>query len=113
MITIVLAACPESLRGHLTRWLTEVAPGTFVGKVNSRIRDKLWELVVEECKSGRAIMTFTSRQLEQGYDFRVHNHNWEVIDCEGLKVIHRPTKKRSRKPRAGWSRAGRKRRFGH
>ena len=80
MITIVLAACPESLRGHLTRWLTEVAPGTFVGKVNSRIRDKLWELVVEECKSGRAIMTFTSRQLEQGYDFRVHNHNWEVID---------------------------------
>ena len=108
MITIVLAACPESLRGHLTRWLTEVAPGTFVGKVNSRIRDKLWELVVEECKSGRAIMTFTSRQLEQGYDFRVHNHNWE-----GLKVIHRPTKKRSRKPKAGWSRAGRKRRFGH
>ena len=90
-----------------------MAPGTFVGKVNSRIRDKLWELVVEECKSGRAIMTFTSRQLEQGYDFRVHNHNWEVIDCEGLKVIHRPTKKRSRKPKAGWSRAGRKRRFGH
>jgi len=86
MITIVLAACPESLRGHLTRWLTEVAPGTFVGKVNSRIRDKLWELVVEECKSGRAIMTFTSRQLDtsgQTWHNRLRQHD---ADLQGLDL---------------------------
>lgn len=113
MITIVLSVCPESLRGHLTRWLTEISAGVFVGKVNPRIRDKLWELIENECKTGRAMMTFTSRQLEQGYDFRVHNHDWEVVDCEGLKLIKRTTKKRTnRKPKAGWSRAGRRKRFG-
>ncbi|AKK06792.1 CRISPR-associated protein Cas2 [Corynebacterium mustelae] len=114
MITVVLTACPESLRGHLTRWLSEVSAGVFVGKVNPRIRDKLWGLIVAECKNGRAIMTFTTRDREQGYDFRLHNHDWETVDCEGLVLIKRPSPNHSKpnsKPKPGWSRAGRRKRF--
>ena len=114
MITIVLTACPESLRGHLTRWFSEVSPGVFVGNVNPRIRDRLWELIQSESKRGRAIMTYSSRELEQGYSFKVHNHDWEIADCEGLHLVRRRSKASTvpRKPEKGWSRAGQKRRFG-
>ncbi|KAA8721561.1 type I-E CRISPR-associated endoribonuclease Cas2e [Corynebacterium phocae] len=115
MITLVLSSCPSSLRGHLTRWLTEVSANVFVGKVTPRIREKIWTLVTENLRSGRAIMTFPSRESEQGYDFEVLNHEWEVVDADGLKLVRRPRKTRpsqSDAPKPGWSRAGRKRRFG-
>ncbi|MCS4492460.1 type I-E CRISPR-associated endoribonuclease Cas2e [Corynebacterium sp. ES2715-CONJ3] len=114
MITIVLSSCPPSLRGHLTRWLSEISAGVFVGKVNPRIRDKLWALVTQELGNGRAIMTFTTREYEQGYGFRVHNHEWEIVDVEGVNLVRRPSKARRAqevKPKVGWSRAGRKHRF--
>lgn len=31
MVVLMLTACPEGLRGHLTRWLMEIGPGVFVG----------------------------------------------------------------------------------
>lgn len=113
MITVVLTACPESLRGHLTRWLAEISAGVFVGKVNPRIRDKLWELITAEVKNGRALMTYTTRETEQGYAYRVHRHDWEPQDHEGLLLIHRPNKKKlTTKPKSGWSKASRRRKFG-
>ena len=45
MIVIVLSACPVSLRGDLTKWLLEINPGVFVGRVSARIREKLWARV--------------------------------------------------------------------
>ena len=33
MVVVVLAVVPERLRGHLTRWLMEISPGVYVGKV--------------------------------------------------------------------------------
>jgi CRISPR-associated protein Cas2 len=37
MIVLVVTACPVCLRGHLTRWLLEISPGVFVGKVTTRV----------------------------------------------------------------------------
>ncbi|WP_255360400.1 type I-E CRISPR-associated endoribonuclease Cas2, partial [Frankia sp. EI5c] len=31
MTVIVLIAAPEGLRGHLTRWMIEIAAGVYVG----------------------------------------------------------------------------------
>ena len=52
MVVVVLTACPTGLRGDLTRWFFEVAPGVFVGHVSARVRERLWERIVALVKGG-------------------------------------------------------------
>ena len=113
MVVIILSACPVGLRGHLTRWLLEIAPGVFVGTVTARIRESLWEQVVELSKDGRALMVYPVRG-EQRFTFRVHRHEWEPVDLDGLWLIQRPSEADSARyaPRGGWSKAARRRRAG-
>ncbi|MFC0107840.1 type I-E CRISPR-associated endoribonuclease Cas2e [Kibdelosporangium aridum] len=73
MTVIAVAACPVGLRGHLTRWLPEIAPGVFVGKISARVRTLLWQRVTDMVKTGRAIMVYGADN-EQGLAFKVHAH---------------------------------------
>lgn len=109
MVVLVLTACPAGLRGHVTRWLLEISAGVFVGKVTVRVRDELWNRVVEHVKQGRAIMVF-SRRGDQGLDFRIHRHEWEPVDLDGVRLIRRPSAARAEPRKTGWSLAS-KRRF--
>ncbi len=123
MIVLVLTACPPGLRGFLTRWLMEISAGVFVGKVNARVRELLWERVVEMIGGGRAILVRSVRS-EQGLDVRVHGHHWEPIDLDGVTLMLRPGEQSpsggaghanrvsSDSPgmRAGWSKAAGRRR---
>jgi CRISPR-associated protein Cas2 len=114
MTVIVLAACPPGLRGHLTRWLLEISPGVFVGKVNSRVRDLMWVRVVEMVRTGRAIMVYRADN-EQGLAFEIHQHDWIPIDHESVNLILRPSAASKSGPntrKKGWSNASRRRRFG-
>lgn len=106
MVVLVLTAVPAGLRGHLTRWLLEIAPGVFVGNVSRRVRDELWDRVVELCKDGRALLVESARN-EQRLDFRVHRHDWEPVDFDGLTLIRRPAAPGGRYTgmRPGWSTA--------
>lgn len=109
MVVVVLTACPAGLRGHLTRWLLEISPGVYCGRVGARVRDRLWAQVVEMCKDGRAVMVFTCKG-DQGLDFRVHRHDWEPVDMDGLTLIRRPGAPSAQPPiRPGWSNASRRR----
>jgi len=114
---IVVAACPIGLRGHLTRWLLEISPGVFVGKVSARVRDLMWVRVVEMVSSGRAIMVFSANN-EQGLAFKVHEHSWVPVDHEGVNLMMRPAVTeqegggRAPPRRAGWSTASNRRRYG-
>ncbi len=113
MVVIVLTACPAGLRGFLTRWLLEISAGIFVGKVSARIRDLIWSRILEMAKDGRAIMVY-SANTEQGLDFRVHRHDWEPVDLDGLRLMLRPAVYETETPagglRKGWSSASRSRR---
>lgn len=110
MVVLVLTACPAGLRGHLTRWLLEISPGVFVGQVSARVRDLMWARVLELCKDGRAILVFTAHN-EQGMDFRVHRHDWEVVDIDGLSLMLRPNDSNGEpEMRPGWSNVARARR---
>lgn len=113
MVVVVLTAVPAGLRGHLTRWLLEISPGVFVGRASRRVRDQMWERVVELSKDGRAVMIESSRN-EQRLDFRVHRHDWEPADFDGLNLIRRPSAPAARYTgmRKGWSNASKWRR-GH
>ena len=90
MTVIVLTDCPPSLRGDLTKWLQEVNTNVFVGHLNARVRDQLWERILKNAKSGRITMVFRANN-EQRMDFRVHNTTWEPIDFDGLKLLLRPS----------------------
>lgn len=111
MVVVVLTACPAGLRGHLTRWLLEIASGVFVGRVPKRVRDHLWTRIVELCLDGRAIMVETASG-EQGFTFRVHRHDWEPDDYDGIALIRRPSAPSARYTgmRPGWSLASKYRR---
>lgn len=107
MVVVVLTACPTGLRGFLTRWLLEIAPGVFCGKVSRRVRDEMWDRIVEMSKDGRALMVF-SRRGDQGLDFRVHRHDWQPADFDGVTLIRRPQEGQPPQTmRTGWSRASR------
>lgn len=110
MTVLVLTACPEGLRGHLTRWLMEISAGVFVGHVSARVRSLLWARVVELAKDGRAIMVY-GQQNEQRLAFKVHGHYWEPVDYDGIQLMRRPSASARAPGRPGWSKASR-RRFG-
>lgn len=89
MTIIVLTDCPPRLRGDLTKWLMEINTGVYVGNLNSRVRDALWERVCDHVKSGRATMVYRASN-EQHMQFRVHNTTWESVDFDGLTLMRRP-----------------------
>jgi CRISPR-associated protein Cas2 len=106
VVVLVLTACPVGLRGHLTRWLMEIAPGVFVGHVNARVRDLMWLRVLELLKDGRALMVH-SADNEQGLAYQLHRHEWVPEDFDGLWLMRRPpstgTEPAVPSMRAGWS----------
>lgn len=122
MTVIVVAACPIGLRGHLTRWLLEISPGVFVGKISARVRELMWARVIEMVKTGRAIMVYAANN-EQGLAFQVHDHNWVPVDFEGINLMLRPAPPPEPDPyenqhhdsgqqKRGWSNASKRRRYG-
>ncbi|MEF3322880.1 type I-E CRISPR-associated endoribonuclease Cas2e [Gulosibacter sp. GYB002] len=91
-MTLVLTAVPAGLRGDLTKWLIEISAGVFVGDPGARIREELWQRVVDESVRGRAIMVYNAA-TEQGFTVRTHNHDWQPRDFDGAVLMHRPSKK--------------------
>lgn len=90
MTVVILTAVPPGLRGHLTRWLLEISPGVFVGHVAARVRDLIWDRVVEFVDGGRALMVYTARG-EQRLAFRVHGHDWTPLEFDGVTLMRRQT----------------------
>ncbi|WP_370890671.1 type I-E CRISPR-associated endoribonuclease Cas2e [Janibacter sp. GXQ6167] len=88
MVVLVLTAVPPGLRGHLTRWLLEIAPGVFVGRLGRRVRDELWDRVLEHSGEGRALMVYNAIG-EQGLTFVTHNHDWTPVDLDGVQLMRR------------------------
>ena len=107
MMVLVLSACPQGLRGSLTKWLYEVSSGVFVGNVNARIRTSLWDEIKEQSGTGRAILIWSS-DGEQRMRFAVKGHTWTPVDSDGLTLMRRPAAPQGRyssQMRKGWSRA--------
>lgn len=82
MIVLVLSAVSEGLRGHVSRWLLEISPGVFVGRVNARVRERLWESVKTHIGGGRAVLVFHAPN-EQGLSFLTLGDAWEPADSKG------------------------------
>ncbi|MDR2454630.1 MAG: type I-E CRISPR-associated endoribonuclease Cas2e [Bifidobacteriaceae bacterium] len=86
----MLIAAPAGLRGHLSRWLVEVAAGVFVGNTTRRVRDRFWEVVAQGVRSGQAIMVEPASN-EQGWSVRTAGvDRWQPVEWDGLVLCSRP-----------------------
>ena len=87
MIVIAMDCASEAIRGELTRWFLELKPGVFVGNVNSRIRDLLWERVCSTNKSNGAVMAYSSN-TEQGFALRLTGDpKRKIVELDGIQLI--------------------------
>ena len=87
MTVIAMDAAPEGVRGELTRWFLELKPGVFIGKVNARIRDLLWERICQTDVANGAVMAYAAPN-EQGFSLRVFGvPKRRVKDFEGIQLI--------------------------
>jgi CRISPR-associated protein Cas2 len=70
MVVYSLTSAPQRVRGLLSRYCLEVRPGLFVGRLDKRMRLKLWS-AIEETATGKttAVMAW-ARPTAQGYAFR-------------------------------------------
>ena len=112
MIVITMNNCPMRLRGDLSKWLAEINTGVFVGHVNAKVREKLWERICSNIKDGQATMVYNMAN-EQRMEFKVHNTKWQPKDYEGIKLIKRPFSTESEytveKLQPGFSKAAKRR----
>ncbi len=90
LIAIITEVVPAGVRGDLSRWLIEPKPGVFIGNVSSRVRDRLWDRVRENAKTGACWLAHEAN-TEQRFVLRTHrNPHRAPRDFEGLLLIETP-----------------------
>lgn len=90
MLVMTVTDCPPSLRGELTRWLLEIRPHVYVGHVNARVRDKLWEKACQKVAEGSVLQIWNTPN-EQGYMLRSFGEpTYRIRDFEGVLLVERP-----------------------
>ena len=83
----------ESIRGECTKWMLEVKPGTFVGTMNSTVRDLLWKRVCKRITEGGAFLIYQAN-TEQGFDIVTFGETKKLVTRQdGLILIKTPSSK--------------------
>lgn len=83
---ITLSKVKNSLRGDLTKWMQEISTGVYVGNFNSKVRENLWQRIIENIDDGSATLTYAYRN-EIGYEFKCINTNRQPIDFDGIPLV--------------------------
>ena len=91
MLVMAVTNCPSQLRGELTRWLLEIRPHVYVGHVNARVRDQLWQKACDKLKDAGSVLQIWNTANEQGFTMRSWNEpTYRVRDFEGVLLVERP-----------------------
>jgi len=87
MLVVVTENVPPRLRGRLAIWLLEIRAGVYVGDVNRRIREMIWEQINALVDEGNVVMAWASRH-ESGFEFQTCGKNRRIpVDYEGLRLV--------------------------
>ena len=87
MVVIAMDHAPEQIRGEMTRWFLELKPGVFVGNVNARIRDLLWERICEAGPIEGAVAAWPDKS-EQGFYIKMTGSPRRCVeDFDGVRLI--------------------------
>ena len=87
MLVIVVNNAPPRLRGRLAVWLLEIRPGVYIGRYSRKVRDRIWNDVVELIDTGDAVMAWAIR-TDQGFDFKTVGENRRIpVNFDGIKLV--------------------------
>lgn len=87
MLVIVTENVPPRLRGRLAVWLLEIRAGVYVGNPSKRLREHIWDQVIEGVEEGNAVMAWATN-TESGYDFQTVGKNRRIpVDYDGLRLV--------------------------
>jgi CRISPR-associated protein Cas2 len=88
MVIYALDNAPQRLRGILSRYCLELRAGLFVGRIDARMRDLLWEKV-EQLATRRTQAVLVWREpTEQGFAFRTFGSNRRTpVRVDGIWLI--------------------------
>ncbi len=87
MLVIVLEYAPPRLRGRLAVWLLEVRAGVYVGHFSARVREHIWDHVMQGIEDGNAVLMWRSKN-EAGFEFKTLGQNRRVpVDFDGVQLV--------------------------
>ncbi len=89
MTVITISNAPMSLRGDLTKWMQEIATGVYIGNLNSRVREEIWERVIQSVGKGQATLSYATRN-ELGYQFKTHQTKQINVSFDGIPLVMIP-----------------------
>ncbi|QRV03078.1 type I-E CRISPR-associated endoribonuclease Cas2 [Arcanobacterium phocisimile] len=85
---LTISAVPEHLHGYVSRFLTEVESGVYVGNISRNVRERLWERVSTTLDEGTSTMIYSDPRQEQGFSMLTAGKNSrKVLDLDGLTVV--------------------------
>lgn len=89
LTVITLINAPPSLRGDLSKWLQEISTGVYVGDINRKVREQLWERTKQTVAKGQATITYVTNN-ELGYDFDMHQTEFQRVTLDDIPLVMVP-----------------------
>ena len=87
MLVIVLENAPPRVRGRLAVWLLEVRAGVYVGSYGRRVREMIWEQVVQNIDDGNAVIAWAAPN-DARFEFDTCGKNRrEPVDFDGFRLV--------------------------
>ena len=87
MLVIAVNNAPPRLRGRLAIWLLEIRAGVYVGNFSRRVREMIWDQVLDEIDDGDAVIAWAA-PTDAGFDFDTCGRNRRMpVDIDGLKLV--------------------------
>ncbi|WJV53498.1 type I-E CRISPR-associated endoribonuclease Cas2e [Prodigiosinella aquatilis] len=87
MLVVVTENVPLRLRGRLAIWLLEVRAGVYVGETSRRIREMIWQQIMELAEQGNVVMAWATN-TESGFEFQTWGENRRMpVDLDGLRLV--------------------------
>lgn len=87
-VVVRVSAIDEHLHGYLTRFLSELDSGFYVGTVSAVVRKNLWTRVQTGMTTGYGIMIYSDPAKEQGFGMETTGrYAREVLDLDGFAVV--------------------------
>ncbi|KAA3667736.1 type I-E CRISPR-associated endoribonuclease Cas2e, partial [Pectobacterium carotovorum] len=74
MLVVVTENVPPRLRGRLVVWLLEVRAGVYVGDTSQRVREMVWQQIIELAEQGNVVMAWATN-TESGFEFQTWGEN--------------------------------------
>ncbi|AYG99854.1 type I-E CRISPR-associated endoribonuclease Cas2 [Pectobacterium parmentieri] len=87
MLVVVTENVPPRLRGRLAVWLLEVRASVYVGDTSQRVREMVWQQIIELAEQGNVVMAWATN-TESGFEFQTWGENRRMpVDLDGLRLV--------------------------